>query len=67
MPALDQPRELLQRFSLGEVDAFKELFRRHQGEVYRWILRIVRDPATIGANGVTWFGVVTLPHLFIAS
>src|ERR1700721_2124881 len=46
MPTLAQPRELLQRFSLGEVDAFEELFRLHQGEVYRWILRIVRDPAT---------------------
>jgi RNA polymerase sigma-70 factor (ECF subfamily) len=45
MPTLEQPRELLQRFSLGEVDAFEELFRLHQGEVYRWILRIVRDPA----------------------
>jgi RNA polymerase sigma-70 factor (ECF subfamily) len=46
MPSLDQPRDLLQRFSLGEIDAFEELFRRHQGEVYRWILRILRDPAT---------------------
>ena len=46
MPRLAQPRELLQRFSLGEVNAFEELFRLHQGEVYRWILRIVRDPAT---------------------
>ena len=46
MPTLAQPRELLQRFSLGEVDAFEELFRQHQREVYRWILRIVRDPAT---------------------
>ena len=45
MPTLEQPRELLQRFSLGEVDAFEELFRLHQGEVYGWILRIVRDPA----------------------
>lgn len=45
MPTLEQPRELLQRFSLGEVDAFEELFRLHQGEVYVWILRIVRDPA----------------------
>lgn len=45
MPTLEQPRDLLQRFSLGEIDAFEELFRRHQSEVYRWILRIVRDPA----------------------
>ncbi|HEY6338151.1 MAG TPA: RNA polymerase sigma factor [Candidatus Sulfotelmatobacter sp.] len=45
MPTLEQPREVLQRFALGEIDAFEELFRRHQSEVYRWILRIVRDPA----------------------
>ena len=42
---LEEPRDVLQRFSLGESDAFEELFRRHQSEVYRWILRIVRDPA----------------------
>ena len=44
MPALEQP-DVLQRFSRGDVDAFETLFRRHQGEVYRWILRIVRDPS----------------------
>jgi len=45
MPALEQPRDLLQRFAHGDVDAFEALFRQHQGEVYRWIVRIVRDPA----------------------
>jgi RNA polymerase sigma-70 factor (ECF subfamily) len=37
--------ELLERFVAGELDAFEALFRQYQGEVYRWILRIVRDPA----------------------
>lgn len=43
MPVLEQP-DVLQQFSRGDVDAFEALFRLHQGEVYRWILRIVRDP-----------------------
>jgi RNA polymerase sigma factor (sigma-70 family) len=45
MPVLEQLRDVLHRFSLGQLDAFEELFRLHQGEVYRWIVRIVRDPA----------------------
>lgn len=45
MAVLEQP-DVLQQFSRGSVDAFETLFRRHQGDVYRWILRIVRDPAT---------------------
>jgi len=35
--------ELLEQFALGELEAFETLFRQFQGEVYRWILRIVRD------------------------
>src|SRR5262252_9533897 len=38
--------ELLERFAAGDVEAFEALFRPHQCEVYGWILRIVRDPAT---------------------
>jgi RNA polymerase sigma factor (sigma-70 family) len=37
--------EVLDRFRQGNVDAFEVLFREHQGAVYRWLLRIVRDPA----------------------
>ncbi len=36
--------DLLQRFALGEIDAFETLVRQFQGEVYAWIVRIVRDP-----------------------
>lgn len=32
------------RFVRGDIDAFESLFRQHQGEVYRWIVRIVRHP-----------------------
>ena len=35
--------DLLQRFTLGEIDAFEALTRQFQGEIYAWIVRIVRD------------------------
>jgi RNA polymerase sigma-70 factor (ECF subfamily) len=35
--------ELLKRFVQGDLEAFESLFKRFQGEVYGWILRIVRD------------------------
>jgi RNA polymerase sigma-70 factor, ECF subfamily len=37
--------ELLQRFAAGDLDAFESLFRQYQRDVYRWVMRIVRDPA----------------------
>ena len=40
----EPPRDLLQRFVHGDRDAFEQLFRQFEREVYRWILRIVRDP-----------------------
>ena len=36
--------DLLQRFALGELDAFETLVRQFQGDIYAWIVRIVRDP-----------------------
>ncbi len=36
---------VLDRFRQGDLDAFESLFREHQRAVYRWILRIVRDPS----------------------
>ncbi len=36
--------ELLERFALGDLEAFETLFRQFQGEVYGWIIRVVRDP-----------------------
>ena len=41
---MEQPAELLQQFAHGDLEAFESLFRQFQGEVYRWIVRIVRDP-----------------------
>jgi RNA polymerase sigma factor (sigma-70 family) len=45
MPVLEQPSDVLRRFCHGDLDAFESLFRRHQSDVYGWIVRIVRDPA----------------------
>jgi RNA polymerase sigma-70 factor (ECF subfamily) len=36
--------DLLRRFALGDIDAFETLVRQFQGDVYAWIVRIVRDP-----------------------
>jgi RNA polymerase sigma-70 factor (ECF subfamily) len=36
--------ELLEQFARGDAEAFEALFREFQGEVYGWIVRIVRDP-----------------------
>jgi RNA polymerase sigma-70 factor (ECF subfamily) len=37
--------ELLEQFTRGELEAFETLFRQYQGDVYGWIVRIVRNPA----------------------
>lgn len=37
--------ELLERFALGDIDAFESVFRQFQSQVYGWIVRVVRDPA----------------------
>lgn len=36
--------ELLERFARGDLGAFETLFRQFQGEVYGWIVRMVRNP-----------------------
>ena len=43
MPVLEQPSDVLPQFRHGDLDAFETLFRQHQTEVYRWIVRIVGD------------------------
>jgi len=44
MPVLEQQSDLLQQFAHGDLAAFEMLFRQYQSEVYRWTVRIVRDP-----------------------
>jgi RNA polymerase sigma-70 factor (ECF subfamily) len=43
--SLPPQSDILQQFARGNIDAFETLFRRHQAEVYRWIVVIVRDPS----------------------
>jgi RNA polymerase sigma-70 factor (ECF subfamily) len=40
---IHEPADLESRFAAGELDAFETLFRRHQAEVFGWIVRILRD------------------------
>lgn len=54
--------ELLERFAAGELDAFEALFRQYQGEVYRWIVRVVRDPAAAEDLTVETFWRVHRAH-----
>ena len=42
--ARERDSTLLEHFASGDVDAFEQLFRQFQGQVYSWIVRIVRDP-----------------------
>jgi RNA polymerase sigma-70 factor (ECF subfamily) len=46
MQVLEQPYDVLRQFCHGDLGAFEALFRQHQGAVYGWIVRIIRDPAT---------------------
>lgn len=53
--------DLLRRFALGEIDAFETLAKQFQGDIYAWIVRIVRDPGA--AEDLT---VETLWHIYRA-
>ena len=43
-PCGSVPVDVLEQFARGDIDAFESLFRQHQAEVYRWIVRLVRNP-----------------------
>ncbi len=45
MELLEGHPTVLAQFAAGELEAFEMLFRQFQGEVFGWIVRIVRDPA----------------------
>jgi RNA polymerase sigma-70 factor (ECF subfamily) len=53
--------DLFRRFARGEIDAFETLVRQFQGDIYAWIVRIVRDPSI--AEDLT---VETLWHIYRA-
>lgn len=44
--ATEPDAELLGRFVHGEREAFESLFRQFEGDVYLWIVRIVRERAS---------------------
>jgi len=54
--------ELLERFALGDLEAFEALFRQFQGQVYGWIIRIVRDPGAAEDLTVETFWRVYRAH-----
>jgi RNA polymerase sigma-70 factor, ECF subfamily len=54
--------ELLERFALGDLEAFEALFRQYQGQVYGWIVRIVRDPGAAEDLTVETFWRVYRAH-----
>jgi RNA polymerase sigma-70 factor, ECF subfamily len=41
----DFDADLIERFVGGDQTAFESLFRQFERDVFRWIVRIVRDPA----------------------
>ncbi len=54
--------ELLAQFAAGELEAFETLFRQFQGEVYNWIVRIVRDPTAAEDLTVETFWRIYAAH-----
>jgi RNA polymerase sigma-70 factor (ECF subfamily) len=44
MEELEQSSEVLAQFAAGQLEPFEMLFRQFHGEIYGWIVRIVRDP-----------------------
>lgn len=54
--------ELQERFARGELEAFEALFRQFQGQVYAWIVRIVRDPGVAEELTVDTFWRIYRAH-----
>lgn len=52
----------LNQFRQGDPDAFEAVFREHQAAVYRWILRIVRNPASAEELTVETFWRIYRAH-----
>ena len=45
MELIEQGPAVFELFAAEKVEAFEVLFREFQGEVFSWIVRIVRDPS----------------------
>jgi RNA polymerase sigma factor (sigma-70 family) len=57
-----QTLEVLEAFRHGDLAAFESLFRLHQRAVFRWLLRIVRNPATADELTVETFWRIYRAH-----
>jgi RNA polymerase sigma-70 factor (ECF subfamily) len=55
-------RAQMDEFRQGSLDAFEALFREHQTAVYRWILRMVRNPAVAEELTVECFWRIYRAH-----
>jgi RNA polymerase sigma-70 factor, ECF subfamily len=58
-PPQETDEDLMARFARGDVDAFENLYRRHELRVFRYLHRNLRNEA--GANDLmqeVWFAVV---------
>lgn len=62
MDQIGQPPEVFEQFAAGDLDAFERLFRQFQGEVYGWIVRIVRDPAAAEDLSIETFWRIYRAH-----
>jgi RNA polymerase sigma factor (sigma-70 family) len=58
----DESSERLRQFAHGDLEAFEVLFRQFQGEVYRWVVRIVRDPGVAEELTVETFWRIYRAH-----
>jgi RNA polymerase sigma-70 factor (ECF subfamily) len=59
---LERSENVLDRFRQGDLDAFELLFREHQRTVFRWILRMVRDPGAAEDITVETFWRISRAH-----
>src|SRR6266567_5468612 len=62
MELLEEHPKVLAQFAAGELDAFEMLFRQFRGEVYGWIVRIVRDPSAAEDLTIETFSRIYVAH-----
>jgi DNA-directed RNA polymerase specialized sigma24 family protein len=54
--------EILERFAQDDLEAFEALFPQFQGEVYAWIVRIVRERGIVEGLTVETFWRIYRAH-----
>jgi len=57
--------ELMQRYKRGDLPAFETLYRRHNDTLYRYLLRLSRDPDTAAdVFQDTWSKIIASRHRY---